>query len=156
MAASAVIRPGALRPRAEPARGRDVRRTLRGQVERLERELAEQRCSHWPRTQPQRTLRPRGGGPRMLSLGELEVLRDELVAVLAAERRALAQRTLAEERKRRLREELMVDPAAHAGARVTNADVGEPGCGAVRCEPAGGLLGMLMGWWRVVVSSGCP
>jgi hypothetical protein len=92
----------------------------------------------------------------VLSLAELEVLRDDLVATLSADRRALADRTLAEEESRRLREELMLDPAAHPGARVRNADVGEGGCGEVRSEPAGGVLGMLMGWWRVVVSSGCP
>jgi hypothetical protein len=92
----------------------------------------------------------------MLSLGALELVRDDLVKTLSAERSALAERTLAEEESRRLREELLMDPAAHPGARVSNAEVGETGCGAVRSEPAGGLLGMLMGWWRVVVSSGCP
>jgi hypothetical protein len=68
----------------------------------------------------------------------------------------LSERLLAEEGSRRLREELLLDPASHAGARVRNADVGEGGCGEVRSEPSGGVLGMLMGWWRVVVSSGCP
>ena len=133
----------------------DVRRTLRGQVERLERELTEQRCSSWPRAMAA-VPGPPVRGPRLLSAGELEELRDELVASIAAERRGLAQRTAAEEKSRRLREEILLDPAAHAGARVRNSDVGEPGCGAVSAEPRGGLLGLLMGWWRVVVSSGCP
>jgi hypothetical protein len=39
---------------------------------------------------------------------------------------------------------------------VTNADVGEPGCRDWHVRPRFGLLGMLAGWWRVVVSSGCP
>jgi hypothetical protein len=95
-------------------------------------------------------------GAHLLGIGELEALRDDLVATLSAERRVLAARTGAEEESRRLREELLLDPVAYAGARVRNADVGEGGCGAVRSEPAGGVLGMLMGWWRVVVSSGCP
>ena len=155
MAASA-LNPNPLLAPPRPARAqRPARRALRRQIERLERELGEQRCSHWPRARPERVLGPRGSGPTMLSLAELEALRDDLVSALAAERRALAQRTLAEEENRRLREEIMLDPAAHPGARVSNADVGEGGCGAVRSEPAG-LLGMLMGWWRVVVSSGCP
>jgi hypothetical protein len=135
-----------------------ARRALRRQIVHLERELEEQRCSSWPRT----TLPPpppadhRNPGPRLLGIGELEAVRDELVSDLGAYRAALSERVLAEERSRRLREELLVDPAANAGARVRNADVGEGGCGEVRSEPAGGVLGMLMGWWRVVVSSGCP
>jgi hypothetical protein len=138
-----------------------ARRALREQIATLERELVDQRCSTWPRAMaeagPARpACHPARGGPRLLSLEALELLRDELVETLSAERKALADRTLAEEKSRRLREELILDPAAHPGARVTNAEVGEGGCGAVRSEPAGGLLGLLMGWWRVVVSSGCP
>jgi hypothetical protein len=143
--------------------GQDAaKRALRGQIARLERDLVEQRCSKWPRPAPDlrvATSKSRPSGPgdaRLLAVGELEVLRDQLVATLSAERRALASRTRAESERRRLREELMLDPAAYAGARVRNADVGEGGCGAVRSAPAGGVLGMLMGWWRVVVSSGCP
>jgi hypothetical protein len=164
-----------------------ARRTLLGQIARLEGELVEQRCSNWPRTDPEARAQ-RGGDPegraRMLAIGgyergtiagreraaiagrergaqllgieQLEALRDELIQTLSAERRALARRTLAEEESRRLREELMLDPAANAGARVRNADAGEGGCGEVRSEPVAGLLGMLMGWWRVVVSLGCP
>jgi hypothetical protein len=137
---------------------RPARRALRRQIANLERELEEQRCSSWPRTAPALGVpaRNRGAGPRMLDMGELEAMRDELVSELAAYREELSARVLAEERSRRLREELMLDPAANAGARVRNADVGEGGCGEVRSEPVGGLLGMLMGWWRVVVSSGCP
>jgi hypothetical protein len=136
-----------------------ARRALRTQVARLERELVEQRCSSWPRPMREEGVGPPpglGAGPRILTIGELESMRDELVSRLAAERRALSERTAAEEDARRLREELLLDPAAYAGARVSNADVGECGCGEVRSEPAGGVLGMLMCWWRVVVSSGCP
>ncbi len=158
MAVSGVIRRDELVPAAAIPCGRDVRGTLRAQIARLQRDLDEQRCSSWPRPAPEGAVAPpaRGSVPRLLSVGELESLRDRLVGALAAERRTLAERTREEEGRRRLREELMLDPAAHCGARVTNADVGEGGCGAVRSEPVGGLLGMLMGWWRVVVSSGCP
>ena len=51
---------------------------------------------------------------------------------------------------------MLLDPARHRFARVTNADVGEPGCRDWHVRPRFGLLGMLAGWWRVVVSSGCP
>ena len=151
---------------------RGARRAMLHQIASLERELVEQRCSSWPRaiaqsrsawppaavdggSAPMRR-RPTRAAPRLLSLEELELVRDELVEDLSTERKAHAERTFLEEERRRLREELILDPAAHAGAAVTNADVGESGCGAVRSEPAAGLLGMLMGWWRVVVSSGCP
>jgi hypothetical protein len=139
-----------------------AKRALRGQIARLERDLVEQRCSTWPRPAPD--LAPASfdsapvapGDARLLAIGELEALRDHLIATLSAERRAFASRTRAEAQSRRLREELMLDPAAYAGACVRNADVGEGGCGAVRSAPAGGVLGLLKGWWRVVVSSGCP
>jgi hypothetical protein len=161
---------GTLRPGADdPIGRRAASRSLRGQIARLERELVEQRCSKWPRAMPDLAVRscdlapvsprpaPAGhGGAHLLGIGELEALRDDLVATLSAERRALAARTRAEEESRRLQEELLLDPVAYAGVRVRNSDVGEGGCGSVRSEPAGGVLGMLMGWWRVVVSSGCP
>jgi hypothetical protein len=157
------VRPSGTKSTLAAERG--ARRALLDQIASLERELVEQRCSTWPRAMaprpgPGSSARPARhqarGGPRLLSLEALELLRDELVETLSTERRAFAARTLAEEESRRLREELVLDPAAHPGARVSNAEVGESGCGAVRSEPAGGLLGMLMGWWRVVVSSGCP
>jgi hypothetical protein len=152
------VEPVGLRQRRSMVDERPARRALRRQVANLERELEEQRCSSWPRTAPalRAPARSRGAGPRMLDLGELEAVRDALVAELAAYREAMSERLADEERSRRLREELMLDPAANAGARVRNADVGEGGCGEVRSEPAGGVLGMLMGWWRVVISSGCP
>jgi hypothetical protein len=163
LAASDVIRSGTGRDRERRASlavpEREVRRALREQVARLAWELQGQRASAWPRPEPEALLPGPAtgtGGARLLSLAELEQLRDTLVSALADERRTFAERTLAEEQARRLREELLLDPGRHAGARVHNADVGEPGCGETRSEPVGGLLGLLLGWWRVVVSSGCP
>ena len=130
-------------------------RNLRDQVARLERELTELACSTWPRTD----LVPAsaaGGTARLLSLGELESLRDTLVHSLARSRRELGERLAAEEHNRRLMEELLADPAAHPWVRVSHADIGEPGCRDWHVRPRFGLLGMLAGWWRVVVSSGCP
>ena len=97
-----------------------------------------------------------GGSARLLSLGELESLRDALVHALARSRRELGERLLAEEHSRRLMEELLADPAAYPWVRVSHADIGEPGCRDWHVRPRFGLLGMLAGWWRVVVSSGCP
>jgi hypothetical protein len=51
---------------------------------------------------------------------------------------------------------MLLDPAAHRFARVSCRELGEPGCGAWQVRPRLGLIGMLMGWWQVKLSSGCP
>jgi hypothetical protein len=51
---------------------------------------------------------------------------------------------------------MAADPAAHKFVRVSNEDIGEPGCRHWHSRPRWGVLGMLLGWWRVKVSSGCP
>lgn len=134
---------------------RAARRTLRDQIARLEEELAQLFCSIWPRKGFTLSVSGRGG-PRLLSLAELEEVRDELAAVVSHARRALSDRTYSEEQYRRLIEEMMLDPAAHKWVRVRNEDIGEPGCKNWHVRPRWSLIGMLMGWWRVVISSGCP
>ena len=47
-------------------------------------------------------------------------------------------------------------PPSHKWERVSNDDIGEPGCKYWHSTPRLGLVGMLMGWWRVKISSGCP
>jgi hypothetical protein len=134
---------------------RGARRTLRDQIARLEEELSQLFCSIWPRKGF--TLGVEGrGGPRLLSLAELEEVRDELAAAVQHARRALSDRTYSEEQYRRLIEEMLLDPAAHKWVRVRNEDIGEPGCKNWHVRPRWSLIGMLMGWWRVVISSGCP
>ena len=61
-----------------------------------------------------------------------------------------------EEKNRELIEEMIADPASHKWIRVYNDDIGEPGCKNWHVRPRWSLIGMLMGWWRVVISSGCP
>jgi hypothetical protein len=130
---------------------RVARRALMDQLARLDAELG--------------ALRPAApvvGGhagrptPRLLSLAELEHERDRMADALHALERAAGEAGWRQEQQRRLREELLLDPAAHPFARVSNADVGEPGCRDWHVRPRFGLLGILMRWWRVVVSSGCP
>jgi hypothetical protein len=134
---------------------RAARRTLRDQIARLEDELAQLFCSIWPRKDFSLGV-PGRGGPRLLSLAELEEVRDELAAVVQHARRALSDRTYSEEQYRRLIEEMLLDPAAHKWVRVRNEDIGEPGCKNWHVRPRWSLIGMFMGWWRVVISSGCP
>jgi len=140
---------------SRPAGDALARSDLRGQVARLEGELSGLCCSAWPRHGFDWTL-PGGGSARLLSLGELEHLRDVLATRLAGARAELALRLETEEGSRRLIEEMHLDPGAHRFVRVSNADIGEPGCRYYHSRPRAGLLGMLAGWWRVVVSSGCP
>jgi hypothetical protein len=136
---------------------RAARRTLLNQVGRLEGELASVFCATWPRTEmPRPTVAGRGGGPRLLSLAELEELRDELAARVSDARRALSDRTWVEDQNRRLIEEMLLEPERHKWRRVSAEDIGEPGCKHWHVRPRFGLVGMLLNWWRVVISSGCP
>jgi hypothetical protein len=92
----------------------------------------------------------------MLSLGELERVRDDLADRLRSTRADLAERTAREEESRRLIERMMLEPARYKFVRVSREDIGERGCGHWHVRPRLGLIGMLMGWWQVKLSSGCP
>ena len=132
-----------------------VRRQLREQVARLEGELADLFCSAYPRREFDWTVRSRGG-PRLLSLSELEELRDELATRLQHNRGVLGDRTYVEELNRRRIEEMMLAPEEHKWVRIRNEDIGEKGCKQWHVLPRLGPLGMMMNWWRVKISSGCP
>jgi hypothetical protein len=143
---------------AVPARAPDeraARRSLLDQIARLEQELSQLFCSTWPRKGFEWDV-PSRGGPRLLQIGELEDLRDDLASRVQHARRALSDRTYSEEQSRRLIEEMLLEPERHRWVRVANEDLGEPGCKHWHVRPRWGFLGMLAGWWRVVISSGCP
>ena len=132
-----------------------ARQSLLEQIARLESELSALFCSAFPRSGFDWAVRSRGG-PRILSLEELEELRDDLAERLYDTRRSLDDRTYVEEKNRRLIEEMMLEPEQHRWVRVGNEDIGERGCKHWHVRPRWGILGMLMGWWRVRISSGCP
>jgi hypothetical protein len=134
---------------------RAARRTLLDQVARLETELSQLFCSSFPRKGLEFGVASRGG-PRILGLAELEELRDDLAERLAQARRELAQRADSEEANRRLIERMQLDPGRYKWVRVKSEDIGEPSCRSWHVRPRLGLVGMLAGWWRVVISSGCP
>ena len=71
---------------------RAARLTMLDQVARLEAELSQLFCSTWPRKAFRFEVRGRGG-PRLLSLAELEELRDDLADRVAGARRSLSDRT---------------------------------------------------------------
>jgi hypothetical protein len=148
--------PGWLQPRTRPDE-RAARRTLLDQIAKLESELVSLQSSIWPRKGFDfGGASGRGGGPRVLSLAELEQVRDELAERVRGIRRALSERTWLEEQNRRRIEEMLLEPEKHKWVRVANEDIGEPGCHHWHVRPRWGPLGMLLNWWRVVVSSGCP
>jgi hypothetical protein len=132
-----------------------ARRTLREQIARLERELSAITVASYPRLHGGPSV-PSLAGPRLLSLGELERVRD----ALAARRSTLAAAAVEQEARQAAAaaelERMLADPPAHRWERLTNADLGRPGCTTYHVRPRAGLLGMLMGWWQVVVSGGCP
>ncbi len=134
-----------------------AKRELRRQIARLERQLADTFVTAFPRRGIEVSgLGPAGGGPRMLGLAELERIRDGLALKLSDARAELGRRVDAEEANRGLRERMIADPQAYPWVRISNEDVGERGCGHYHSRPRWGILGMLVGWWRVKVSSGCP
>ena len=141
-------------PETTPAE-RPARRALLDQIARLESDLCSLFISTWPRKGLEFSV-PAHGGPRLLTLGELEELRDDLADRVSDARRSLADRTYAEEGNRCRIEQMLLEPERHKWVRVSNEDIGEPGCKHWHVRPRWGLLGMLMNWWRVRISSGCP
>lgn len=138
-----------------PPSERAARRALRSQIAKLERDLAEAFVTVYPRVALYVAV-PTLGGPRVLSLGELERVRDDLAMRVREARTAIARRAEEEERSRLLIEQMLLEPARHKWVRVSNEDIGERGCRHWHVRPRLGLLGMLLGWWRVKLSSGCP
>ncbi len=141
-----------------------ARQALRTQIARLEAELGAQvEMPRWGSfAEMLRATTASGEGrvsaarPRLLSFGELEAERDRLAAQIREKRAALALVADRQEEARRLREDMLRDPDAYAYVRVSNADIGEPGCHDWHVRPRFGVVGMFMRWWRVKISSGCP
>jgi hypothetical protein len=132
-----------------------ARRSLLDQIAKIEKELSALFCATYPRTGFDWKVRSHGG-PRLLGIAELERIRDQLADRLAENRAMLGDRTYVEARNRRLIEEMMLAPEKHKWMRIGNEDIGETGCKYWEVRPRFGLIGMMMGWWRVKISSGCP
>jgi DNA-binding transcriptional regulator YhcF (GntR family) len=140
--------------RAEPRTAeeeRDARRALRGQIARLEAQLAPYPEAREPQRRPSL-----GDGPRVATIDELEAIRDDLLGRLKDAQAAAENRDQRREAAQRWREEAFADPASHRWESVSAEDLGEPGCGRLVVRPAWGPVGALMNWWRVKMSSGCP
>ncbi|HEX2161487.1 MAG TPA: hypothetical protein VHF88_06675 [Thermoleophilaceae bacterium] len=135
---------------------RPARRALQAQIERLEADLASLFVASWPRKGLEFGVDLEGGRPRIRDLGELEQIRDALAERVADARRDLRARHAAEDANRHLIGDMLECPERHRWVRVSNADIGEPGCHHWHVVPRWGPVGMFANWWRVKISSGCP
>jgi hypothetical protein len=142
------------RPAAEVA----ARRTLRSQIASLEAELAEAFVTAFEMRLDGVHKDPVPGGrvPHLLDLGELEQVRDELAGRLREMRLRVGAGAERQARKRELLARMRLEPGRHRFTRVSCRELGEPGCGVWQVRPRLGPVGMLMGWWQVTLSSGCP
>lgn len=140
-------------PSLEPVSAADARRQLREQIARLERELSDaqaERSRH--DISPLVRTRTRSHGARLLSLGQLEEIRDALVDA----RSEIGDASAEIEARRLLLDAMRENPRAFKGRKLTSRDLGEPGCHVYKVAPVLGVIGRFTGWWRVKVSSGCP
>lgn len=144
-----------------------ARRSLRAQIAKLERERSALVAGAFPHVRPMATpafaagalAGARGGGqsgPRLLSLGQLEQLRDALAGQLQDVRHQVRERNEHERRARELLERMKLEPGRYKFVRLPVRDLGQGGCGVWEVRPRLGLIGMLAGWWQLKLSSGCP
>jgi hypothetical protein len=132
-----------------------MREELRRQIASLEHQLAELFATAFPRRGIGYSV-VAAGGPRILGVAELETIRDGLVVRLREAQTELGRRTYVEERNRETLERMIAEPSRFRWLRISNEDVGERGCKHWHATPRWGPLGMLLNWWRVKLSSGCP
>jgi hypothetical protein len=139
-----------------PVSERPARAQLRAQIARLDRELSGLVAEGFGRIVFNHGVSAPAGQPRVLDLGELERTRDALAARISTARTALRERAREEAGRRELLRAMLARPADFKWVKVSREEIGEPGCGEWHSKPRLGPIGMLMGWWRVKVSSGCP
>jgi len=135
---------------------RKARIELRRQIGRLEAELSRLFGEAFGHTEVPHRIDSVAAAPRVLDLGELEAVRDRLAERIAQARQALIERRHEEDESRELVERMLAAPQDFKWVRVSRQDLGLQGCGHWHSRPRLGPIGMLMGWWRVKVSSGCP
>jgi hypothetical protein len=135
---------------------RPARVELRRQIGRLELELAGLFAKAFGHVEIDHRVAAIAAEPRLLDLGELERVRDELAERISGARLQLRERDRVETANRELLRQMIAAPADFKWVKISRSDLGEPGCGGWHSRPRLGAIGMLMGWWRVKVSSGCP
>jgi hypothetical protein len=147
---------GTVRVDAGRVAERAARADLRAQIAGLERRMADLAASTYPRLDLSPVTDVAAGAPRILPLGDLERTRDALAERLAAMRVEARAQAARQEDARETLHRMLADPPAHKGYRLTNRDLGIPGCSTYEVVPRFGILGRLASWWQVKISSGCP
>jgi hypothetical protein len=135
---------------------RGARRSLRAQIARLERQLSGIVTEMFPYVAPGGENEPQARGGSLLSLGELERVRDRLAAQVQELDTLAARRAQHERRAREQLRRMKLEPGRYKFVRLPVSDLGEGGCGVWEVRPRLGLIGMLAGWWELRLSSGCP
>ena len=106
------------------------------QIDKLERELADgvrHRLSMGGLdAEPARG----GAAPRLLDLGELERVRDDLAARVRSARATIAERADLQAENRVALERMLLDPGRYRFMRISNREIGEPGCGVWQVKSA--------------------
>jgi hypothetical protein len=152
-----VIERGAPRSLESPERA--ARASLKGQIGRLERECSAIVADAFPRISPADIPALEAdvvGGPCLLTLEELERMRDGLAGRAQDMRRRVDERVAHERSARELLERMRLEPGRYKFVRLPVRELGQGGCGVWEVRPRLGLIGMLAGWWQVKLSSGCP
>jgi hypothetical protein len=150
----ALRRPGVEERAAAERAARD---SLRAQVAKLESELSGIVAGGFPHISAVPALPLVGwAGPHLLTLGELERLRDRLALRVHQAQEQAARRGDQQRRSRELLERMKLEPGRYRFVRLPVVDLGERGCGVWEVRPRLGLIGMLAGWWQLKLSSGCP
>jgi hypothetical protein len=148
---------------------RAARGSLQAQIARLERELSDIVADAFPRLSPCADSGPADGlsgsaaaagapfgGPRLLSLEQLELLRDRLAGRVQDLRRCEQHCVERQQRAHELLAQMKLEPARYKFVRLPVTELGQGGCGVWEVRPRLGLIGMLAGWWQLTLSSGCP
>jgi hypothetical protein len=131
------------------------RREFMRHIEKLERELQQVLSALTPRNRPVPTASV-SARPHLLSMTELELVRDALTAELNRAEETLSVQIHTRREKRMLLKRMTEAPVEFRWAKVTTIDLGEPGCREWQSVPKLGPVGLLANWWRVRISSGCP
>src|SRR5579884_374775 len=116
-----------------------ARRTLRKQIARLERELSDSFVTAFGMGTVGVSTDGSQRIARLLDLGELERVRDELTERLRQARITISRQADLQEAKRLQLEQMLLEPGKHRFVRVACSELGEGGCGVWQVRPRLGL-----------------